>query len=67
MKTWFYVVVLTPDGETGYIGHVFGRGRFGFQTYDEAQVASDKLGPGEIVELPVHRLEEAVRMLQESY
>jgi len=58
----FYVIVPTYSREMGYRKNVFGP----YSNWEKAQEVSDKVGPGEIVELPTGDISEAVRILEEE-
>ena len=60
--TRFFIIVPTYSREMGYRNNVFGP----YTTVDRARVVSDKVGPGEIVELPVRTLDEAIDLLSKE-
>ena len=63
MRSWFYVIVETYDDFSGYRINLFGP----FRTFEHAQEISDKVGPGEIVELDTRNQEEALDIIRRMY
>jgi hypothetical protein len=57
------VVVPVKEEELGFNRAVFGP----YNSYDKALEISDKVGPGEIVELPTRDEVEAIKILEERY
>jgi len=55
----YFLVVPTYSRELGYIRNVFGP----YVSEEYAMKADDDVGPGEIVELPVNTLSEAIEIL----
>jgi hypothetical protein len=63
MRYWFYIVIPVREEELGFNRAIFGP----YTTYDKVLEASDKVGPGEIIDLPTRDPEEAAKMLDERY